>query len=374
MASSSQNTYTSQQATILASMVAYLQNPANWPNGVPLVTDYTPGSVVYTLLSAVSVAVDALGLAIFMARLAAYISTAVGVDLDNKVADFGLQRNAAVPATGTVTFAKNTAAAADISIPAGSLVSTVPTSSSSAVSYFTQDDATLSIGQTTVDVAVTAQVAGSGSNLAAGAQLLLSSMIPGIDGATLGTSITSGADEETDDALRSRGLAAFQALAHGTITSYQQIVLAVAGVAGAVVVPQNRGPGTVDIYIMGANNSIPSVDVQTEAQLAINAQKVATDDVQVLLPTTTTVSATLSVHLAAGYDPDATATAVQEAVSAYIESLGIGAGIYGYTYASHLVAAALDVVGVLNATTTFVDTAILPQQMPLAGTITVNII
>jgi uncharacterized phage protein gp47/JayE len=365
-------TYTSQQSAIMSSMVAYLQNPANWPNGTPLLTDFTPGSVVYTLLSAVSVAVDSLGLAIFMCRLAAYISTAVGIDLDAKVADFGISRNPATPATGTFTFTKNTPAAAIITIPAGSLVSTVPTSTSAAITFVTDTNATLAIGQTSVNVTATAQAVGSGSNIAAGTQLLISSMIPGIDGVTLSASITDGADQETDDALRARGLAAFVALAHGTITSYQQIVLSVAGVEGAVVVPQDRGPGTVDVFIMGPNNSIPSTDVQAQVQIAINAQKVVTDDVRVLLPTQVTVPATLAVHLGPGVDPTGAVASVQAAVAAYIESLGIGAGVYGYVYASHLVAAAIAVPGVLNATTAFPDLPIAPQQMPIPGVITVT--
>ena len=358
----------------MAAMQGYLQNPSNWPDGVPKGTDFTPGSIVYTLLSAVSVAADVLNMRIFMARLAAYISTAVGTDLDNKVADFGLTRNAATPATGTFTFTRNTAATVAIDIPAGSLISTLPTATVNAVTYATNADATMAIGTTTVLVAATEQTTGSSGNIASGTQLMIASAVPGIDTVTLSTSITDGADTETDAALRARGLAAFQALAHGTVASYKEIVMSVAGVSGAVVVPQDRGPGTVDIYIMGPNNSIPSTNVQAEAQIAINAAKVATDDVEVLLPSTTTVTATLSVHIAPGYDPASTETAVQTAVGTYINGLGVGGGTGQYIYASQLVAAALSVSGVLNATTTFTDTAVLPEQMPVAGTVTVNAI
>lgn len=368
-------TYTSQQPEIQQSLISYLQNPDNWEGGIPLITDFTPGSVAFTLLAAFSVAVDALGMQIFMTRQAAYISTATGDDLDAKVADFGLTRNEAIPASGTFTFTKNNAAAANIDIPAGSLISTIATSSETAVTYATNVDAMLPIGETSVEVECTCQVSGSGGNISAGSNLLIASMIPGIDGVTLEESITNGDDDETDDALRARGLAAFQALAHGTIASYKNIVMSVSGISDAIVVPLGRGPGTVDIYILGPDNSLPSEETQEAAQAAIDAQKVATDDVDVLVPSSTTVNVTFSVHLAVGFDPDATAEAVQDAVEAYIGTLGIGASATeGTIYASKLVAAALTVSGVLNATTTYVDTEIDPSEAPESGTITINIV
>jgi uncharacterized phage protein gp47/JayE len=364
--------YTSQQAAILASMIAYLQNPSNWPDGVPKLTDFTPGSIIYTLLAATSVGVDALGLAIFMCRNAAYISTATGTDLDNKVADYGLTRKAAVAASGTFAFYKNNAAASNIVIPSGSLISTIPDSSGNVVTFATNTDATLIAGTSSINVNATCQAKEAAGNLAAGTNLLVSSAIPGIDGVTLSVSITNGTDTETDTELSSRGLDAFLALAHGTATSYQQTVLGIAGIESAIVVPQDRGPGTVDIYVGGPHNSIPSSIIVAEAQALITSQKVATDDVAVLTPTIVVVAPTIMVHLAAGYDPIATIAAVQTAEQNYIENLGIGGGILGYVYASQLVAVALAIQGVLNATTTFNDTQILPYQLPQAGVITVT--
>jgi uncharacterized phage protein gp47/JayE len=197
-------------------------------------------------------------------------------------------------------------------------------------------------------------------------------MVPGIDTVTLVSNISSGADTETDSALRARALLAFPALAHGTTASYQAIAESIPGVASAVVVPQNRGPGTVDIFIEGPDNSVPSSDLIAEVQTAMNAQVIATDNVLVQAPIQVTINATLSVHLTTGVNVAATLTAVQTAVTNYISGLGVGAGSIGYVYASQLVATALGVSGVVNATSTFTDTAILSQQLPVAGTITVD--
>lgn len=367
-------TYVSQQQALFNSMVAYMQSTGTWPDGIPKVTDYTPGSIAFTLFSAISVGMDALSCQLFFARLSAYISTAIGEDLDNKVADYGLTRNQATNASGTFTFSRNNPASYIIPIPAGTLTSTIPTENAAAIIYATREDAEIGIGETEVDSVATSQEVGTQANISAGTLLLVASGVAGVDNVSLAISITDGSDVESDASLRARGLAAFVALAHGTITSYEQIVLAVAGVTGAIVVPQGRGPGTVDIYIMGPNNSIPTEEVQTEAQLAIDGQKVATDDVQVLLPEELEIDADISIHLAAGFDADATSEAVVTAISEYIASLGVGASGVGYIYNSQLVAAALSVSGVINATSTFVDLLIEPAEMPIANDIEITVV
>ena len=222
-----QQQYTSQFDTLRSYMIGYLQNASNWTSGIPKLTDFNEGSIAYTLLSAISVGLDAEGMAIYMARQAAYISTAISTDLDNKVADYGLTRDSASAATGNFNFTKNAASSNNITIPAGSKVSTIPTGSSSPVSFSVDSDTVLSAGQTSVSVACTCTATGSSGNIAANTSLLITSSIAGIDGAEITENITNGADEETDDSLRSRGLAAFAALAHGTIASYKSLVLAI---------------------------------------------------------------------------------------------------------------------------------------------------
>lgn len=368
------NTYTSQQDTIMSYMVGYLQNTVNWKDGIPKITDFTEGSVVYTLLSAVSVGVDALGMAIFMARLAAYISTAIDTDLDNKVADYGLTRDVATAATGIFNFTKNAASVSDITIPSGSLISTLPSGSSSIVSFSVDADTVLLAGNTSVAVNCTCTATGTSGNIAANTALLISSAIAGIDGVNIQTNITNGSAAETDDALRARGLAAFTALAHGTVASYKEIVLAISGISSATVVAQNRGPGTVDIFVTGPNNSIPSSAIIAAAQAAIDAAKVATDDVRIQTPTTLMVSATVNISIESGYELASLETAVQTALETYINGLGMGGGLLGYVYPSQLVAAAIAVAGVADASTTFTKLAISSEQIPTAGTITVGAI
>jgi uncharacterized phage protein gp47/JayE len=366
------STYTSQQSTILQNMIAYMQNTANWPDGVPKVTDFSVGSVTYTLLSAVAVAIDTNGYAIFMARQAAYISTAVGPDLDNKAADYGITRKPALAASGTFNFTKNTASVSPTDIPAGTLISTIPDSSGNVVTYVTTADATLPAGQTSVTVSATCQTTGTTGNLAANTPLLISSPVVGIDGVQVTQNITNGVNVESDDQLRQRTLNAFAALAIGTLAWYQQTALSVTGIQSATVVPQNRGPGTVDIFIVGENNTIPSSTLQSQVQTALNNGRPCTDDAKEQTPTALTINAPVQIHLLSGYDPTITSAAVQTAITNYINNLGCGANTLGYVYASQLIAVAMSITGVANATTTFTDTAVGQYQLPQAGAITVT--
>ena len=364
--------YVSQQSTILQNMITYLQDAANWADGIPKITDFSPGSIIYTLLSAISVAVDTDAYAIYMARQAAYISTAIGSDLDNKAADYGITRKAALASSGSFVFTKLIPSVSSTDIPIGTLISTLPDSNGNVITFATTADATLSAGQTTVTVNATCQILGSTGNLAANTALLVSSAVPGIDGVELLTSITNGVVTETDDSLRARTLAAFASLATGTLAWYQETALSVAGIQSATVVPQNRGPGTVDVFIVGENNTIPSTTLQSQVQAVLNAGRPITDDAKEQTPTALIANATIQIHLLSGYDSTIASNSVQTAVTNYINNLGTGAGSIGYIYASQLISTANSIAGVANATTAFADTAVSQYQLPQAGTITVT--
>ncbi|MHB1651676.1 MAG: baseplate J/gp47 family protein [Desulfitobacteriaceae bacterium] len=348
-----------------------MQNTANWPSGVPKVTDFTPGSVTYTLLAAIAVGIDTNAYAIYLARQAAYIKTALGTDLDNKAADYGIIRKAAVAANGAFSFTKLTVSAGSITIPAGSLITTVPDATGLVVSFTTDAVATLPPGQTSVNVNVTCQTAGTMGNLAANTTLLIGSAIPGIDGVKITTGLTNGVAVESDDLLRTRALAAFASLARGTLAWYQQTALAVTGIQSATVAPQNRGAGTVDVFIVGTGNTIPSAALQASVQVALDAGRPVTDDAKEQTPTAAPINA--SVHLVApGMDATVVTTAAQTAIQNYINNLGVGAGKIGWVYTAQIINAALGINGVVNATTTFADLQVSIYQLPQAGTITVT--
>lgn len=76
--------------------------------------------------------------------------------------------------------------------------------------------------------------------------------IPGLTEASIGEIISSGTEEETDEALRSRYMASFDMAAFGgNISSYRNEILAIEGVGAVQVYPVWNGGGTVLCSILG---------------------------------------------------------------------------------------------------------------------------
>lgn len=357
-------------ATILSSMVTYLQNAGS------RLSDFTGTSILGQILSAIASVIDEIYTSISTAQQQAYIQTATGSNLDAKGADYGVPRKQATASQWYFTFSKNTVSTQQIPIPAGTLITTIPSPGNSPITFATNTDSFLGAGTLTVQILATCQTPGSLGNIAPNTLLLIGSAVSGIDGVQL-TSLTNGTygtDIETDTAYRARILAALASKAQGTIAWYQQTALGVTGVQSVKVNPQGRGSGTVDIYIVGSGNSLPSQTLINNVQAAIDAGRIITDDAKVFAPTQVTVNRSINIHLASGYDATATTGLVQTAISNYINGLGIGGGSLSALYESQVIKAALGVTGVVNATSTDTDMNFTTFQLPTAGTITVTVV
>lgn len=132
-----------------------------------------------------------------------------------------------------------------------------------AFSYTTTADATVA-SNGVVTAPILATVSGASGNAAAGVALTLNVSIAGITSAGVAsTAITGGADQETDDDLRTRMLFAYaNPPAGGSATDYITWALAVPGVTRAWDLPNGAGAGTVIVYTMfdgaeAANGGFP---------------------------------------------------------------------------------------------------------------------
>ncbi|BCQ23167.1 baseplate J/gp47 family protein [Caballeronia sp. NK8] len=117
--------------------------------------------------------------------------------------------------------------------------------------YTTAATATVD-GSGNLSVTIIAAVPGSAGNANVGTAVSLGVAVPGIQsaGSITGT-VLSGADIETNDALRTRMLAAYQNTPQGgDANDYQGWALAVPGVTRAWVAPNGFGAGTVVLYTM----------------------------------------------------------------------------------------------------------------------------
>lgn len=230
--------------------------------------------------------------------------TATGSYLARWCAIFSKTRKSAAYASGSLIFTGT----ADAAIPSG----TSATYAATAIGYAT--DAAATIGSDgTVTVAATATTAGADGNIDAGAELTLDTAISGVVSTAIVASggMTDGADQETEDAWRTRLIARIQSPPQGgTESDYESWATDCDGVTRAWAYPKNRGAGTVDVaFVMDGREDIIPLDADVSTvQDAIDAVRPITDDCVVFAPSGTALGLTLSA-----LTPNT--TAVQEAVT-----------------------------------------------------------
>lgn len=129
--------------------------------------------------------------------------------------------------------------------------------------YTVQGTVTAGAGGT-ISVAVLADVAGEAGNTPLGSLMTLGASVPRVQSSGVVTSvITGGADQETEDSLFARMLAAYQSTPNGgSANDYVSWALAVPGVTRAWCSPNSFGVGTVVMYVMfdeanSANQGFP---------------------------------------------------------------------------------------------------------------------
>lgn len=180
------------------------------------INDQILGSNTRSLAFAVGLELDELYYQLWRAQRAAYIRTATGEALDDRGADFGLTRHPATYAVGVVRFTT----ADTTTITPGALVAAPATTARDKILYATPSTGSYgTVGAGTVDVPVTAEVAGEAANLGAGTVTVLETTISGVTAVTNPAAMTLGLPREDDDAFRDRILRHIEGLSRGTLPS-----------------------------------------------------------------------------------------------------------------------------------------------------------
>ena len=188
------------------------------------------------------------------------IDTAESEFLERWASIWGVQRLAATPTSGTVTFSLQPGAD---DIPAGTLVQTLD-----GTQFQTTADVTLSANTGTSPL-VAVVPAAVGNNYSGQSALLVTPILGVNTTAVLGT-LSGGADLETDDSLRARLLNRIQQPPQGgNANDYVQWTLQAPGgnATRAWVTPLAQGPGTVGVQFVCDGNGSGSAIVPTSAQL-----------------------------------------------------------------------------------------------------------
>ena len=205
--------------------------------------DKREGSLIQTALGPLAWYLEGLALTLAQVQRAAYAETAEGEDLDLLAATRGLTRRAAVAAVRQGSL--------NVALPEGSLFRTV--NGDSSVLFVSGEQISTSGGLYVYRM--TCQTPGVIGNSYSG-NITPVTAIAGLTTAVLGTIITEGADQESDNALRARYVASFDTAPYGgNISEYRQAILAIPGVGAVQIYPANQyhGGGTALCSIINAD-------------------------------------------------------------------------------------------------------------------------
>lgn len=183
-----------------------------------------------------------------------FLATASGAFVDLFAWAVNLSRKEASTAQGVIRFTKDTASA-EITVPAGTLIQTERINGT-VYKLVTLADTVIPAGVSGALIAVNAESAGSGHNLAPGYFRILPVAVSGIASAVNEDNwlITPGADTEEDDDLRDRVRNQFNLPGQYHIDAvYRGLIAGIAGLTTDRIFflhDAPRGPGTANVYLL----------------------------------------------------------------------------------------------------------------------------
>ena len=348
-----------------------------------VLVDMSIGSVLRAFIEAqAALALWLQGVALQIAALTRF-ATSSGADADTWGADFAFTRLPARAATGQVTLARFTPTTA-ATVLVGLIVQTAdgtqkyavvadvtqPTYSATAGGYV------LGAGVSSASVTVLASTAGAAGNAAAATINTLGSSIPGVDTVTNAAGFNSGADAETDSAYRVRFVAYIAALAKATPAAVGNAVNSVQPGVSYSITENYTYAGAYQpgfFYVVADDGSgAPPGSFLTLVANAVEAVRPIGSTYAVFTPTLVLANVVMTLTTAPGYLHATLVTAVSAALTAYINSLSVGAAM-SFTRLSGIAYATSP--GVTNVTALTLnggtsDLAATPKQVIRAGTMT----
>ena len=306
--------------------------------------DFTVGSVLRALSEANGALALWLQWLILQVLQATRAATSQGNDLDTFVADYGLTRLPAIGAVGFVTFARASATLPAL-VPIGTLVKSLDGTQSFAVTLDPMNPAyvaasggyVLYAGLQSLTVPAQGLATGSATNAQAGTVTTLATAIPGVNTVTNGLAFTGGIDPESDDALRVRFALFNQGRSKAT---HAAVASAIAGVqqglsfsiAESVDTTGAVRPGNFVVTVDDGSGA-PSAALLAQVSLAVEAVRPIGVMFAVQGPIVQGVAVSMIITAASGYAKANLQGPVATAVTALINSLGIGTPLlYGQVY------------------------------------------
>ena len=260
-------------------------------------------------------------------------STSIGADLDTWMADFGLVRLAATPASGTVTFSRYALGQAAL-VPVGTQLKTAD----GTLHFIVTADPGLPIwqnqppgylvpsGVASIDVPVQCSSVGSAGNVLANTITVIASSVPGVDQVSNANAFTNGLEVEGDASFRSRFRIYLSSLSKATQAA---VASAISNVRQGLSyqIKENIGPdgGTrpgMFTVIVDDGTGYPSASLLTTVASAIDAVRPVGTMFSVFPPTVQLVNVSLAVQVSPGAPAPALATLEQQ-VTSYLDHLPV---------------------------------------------------
>lgn len=192
--------------------VGYEREPGHHPP--PVLTDRNPGSITRVLAESMALEFAVLAHQLELVYDAAHVETASGRDLDQVAALVGMARRGQLHARGELTFRRATPAAADITLAAGTQVSTAEPP---LVTVETTQTATLRRGTLAVTAPVRALAEGPAGVAAARTLTVLHRPVLGVEEVLNTQALSFGGGAESDGELRARARRALETSGRSTV-------------------------------------------------------------------------------------------------------------------------------------------------------------
>lgn len=331
--------------------------------------DKRQGSIIYDALAPAAAELAQCYIALDVYTDQTYLLTAVGINLDKRVADYGLSRTPATKAQREII-------AYDVNSDLMEL--DIGTRFSTPNSYGGYNFAVIS-EISTGNYIVECETPGTVGNDYLGDLLPLQS-INNLGSATISTIYKPGEDEETDDELRKRALSKINQEAFaGNEAAYKRMTENIDGVESCKVFPVWNGGGTVKLAIVATGNTIPSEAFIEQLQTLIDPIQNQGEgiglapighSVTVVAPTELDIDITATLIIESGYTIEQLQSSIERNIGKYINEVQNQFSDYNILtiYVSRIIASILEVPQVQNVSALTINGESTDLIINLSGT------
>ena len=293
----------------------------------------------------------------------AFVKTATGDDLKEKLREVAIEMRTATYSKGMVTIGGNPGdiVNAGTKVMSDKLFFTVTTKGT--------------IGETgTVDVAAICDTRGSAGNVPAGA-IKAFPVSAGFTSVINSEAFTGGYDAETEEEARER----YYALAKKPPTSgnkyhYESWAMEVSGVGAARCIPKWNGPGTVKVLIIDQDREEAEQDLIDAVAEHIEEERPVGPTITVMSATPLPISVEVTLDLQKGYTASAVQEQIEAEITAYLKDIAFEQDSVSL---AHIGRSILGINGIIdyenltiNGGTSNIDIA--EDEVPTLGVVTVE--